>query len=89
MVEQAYKWVTLPFEEVASPEFKMSARWTLPQLISYLYTWSAKKLYQQETGVDSIANVLDDITRIWGEFEKVLTVSWPLSLRVWRKNDQA
>lgn len=86
LVEEGYKNVELPFDEINAPAFTMTTEWTLPQLMGYLYTWSATKQYQEKTGIDPIETVQDEIASIWGEPGRVLAVSWPLSLRVWRKN---
>lgn len=86
MVEEGYKSVQLPFKEIESPSFNMSANWNLSQLIGYLCTWSATKKYQKKHGVNPVEKIYDKIANIWGEPRKVLSVKWPLSIKLWQKN---
>ena len=85
MVEDGYKSVQLLFKEIETPSFTMSANWDLSQLIGYLCTWSATKEYQKEFGVNPVEKVYDRIAEIWGEPEKVLSIQWPLNIRLWQK----
>jgi SAM-dependent methyltransferase len=41
LVEEGYRTIPFPFDEVAPPQFSMGARWDLPRLLGYLGTWSA------------------------------------------------
>ena len=85
MVEDGYRNIQLPFKELKSPSFKMSASWNLSQLIGYLCTWSATKNYQKKFGVNPVEKIYDEIADIWGEPEKTLSVEWPLSVKIWQK----
>ncbi|NQY26362.1 MAG: class I SAM-dependent methyltransferase [Piscirickettsiaceae bacterium] len=84
MVEDGYKSVQLPFKEIETPLFTMSANWNLSQLIGYLYTWSATKEYQKNHEVNPVEKVVDKIANIWGKPEEKLSVQWPLNLRLWQ-----
>jgi SAM-dependent methyltransferase len=85
MVEEGYLNTRLPFTEVEPPFFEMSAQWNLEQLIGYLDTWSAVKACTIRTGHDPVAAIADDIASAWGAADELQTISWPLSVRVWRK----
>ncbi len=87
MVEDGYNDVQLPFEIIETPEFQMSTEWNLSQLMGYLCTWSAVKKYQQEQGSNPVETVHDDILKAWGEADQTLPVTWPLSVKVWRKDN--
>jgi hypothetical protein len=41
MVENGYVGLEVPFQKGESPQFQMSASWSLEQLMGYLSTWSA------------------------------------------------
>ncbi len=73
------------FKEIETPSFTLSAYWNLSQLIGYLCTWSATKKYQKKFGVNPVEDLYDKIAGIWGEPEKVLSVKWPLNIRLWQK----
>ncbi|MEE9352443.1 MAG: class I SAM-dependent methyltransferase [Thiotrichaceae bacterium] len=84
LVESGYKEVQLPFEAIETPEFQMSTEWNLSQLIGYLCTWSAVNKYQQEQGNNPVEAIYDDILKAWGNVDQILSVRWPLSVKVWR-----
>jgi len=86
MVENGYKGIKLPFTELEAPVFNMLTKWTLSQLIGYLYTWSATINYENKMGVNPVEEIYDKISEMWGHPEKVLSVKWPLNIRVWQKN---
>jgi ubiquinone/menaquinone biosynthesis C-methylase UbiE len=41
LVEQGYRTIPFPFAEIATPTFRMTARWTLDRLLGYFSSWSA------------------------------------------------
>lgn len=85
IVENEYKCVQFPFQEIEAPMFNMSDEWDLSQLIGYLCTWSATKNYKKTLGVDPVEEIYYKVSKMWGSAEKVLSVKWPLSIRLWKK----
>ena len=85
MVEEGYKNVQLPFDEVLPPIFSMSAEWNLSQFIGYFQTWSAVKKYQQEKGHNPVEALYSEIKKAWGDTDALLPITWPLSVKIWRK----
>ncbi len=85
LVEQGYRTIEFPFEEVEPPSFRMEKRWSLSDLVGYLGTWSATRRYGQVRGEDPIGLVRADLTRAWGPPERVRRIRWDLALRVGRK----
>ena len=45
LVEEEYKSITFPFEEIPTPGFFISTHWTLAHLAGYLESWSATQKY--------------------------------------------
>ena len=88
MVENAYVGIRFPFDELSPPSFKMTAEWKLSQLLGYLRTWSAFKRYQKERGVDPLEAKMDGFVKAWGDTSLERRVDWPLSLRVWKKQEE-
>jgi hypothetical protein len=86
MVENGYKNVQLSFKEIEAPVFSISTEWNLSQLIGYLCTWSATRNYQKKLGINPVEEIHDKISKMWGSPEKVLSVKWSLSIRLWQKN---
>lgn len=83
-VEEQYRTLPFPLEEIAAPAFAMAAEWTLAQLTGYLGTWSAVQRYRQERGADPLALIADELAAAWGAAETLRHVRWPLFMRVGR-----
>ena len=47
-IDEHYKTIPFPFEELAVPEFKMQYQWSAAQLLNYIQTWSAVKHYREQ-----------------------------------------
>jgi ubiquinone/menaquinone biosynthesis C-methylase UbiE len=83
MVEDGYRSVAVPFEEIPAPAFEMRMSWTFDHLLGYLGTWSPRKKYIERHGKDPIALVLERLRAAWGDAAE-RTLIWPLSLRAFR-----
>lgn len=82
-VDEGYRSIPFPFDEITSPAFSMEAKWDLPRLIGYLGTWSAVKEYKAKNGTDPVKELQDALAAAWGEVTEQ-KVSWPLVLRAGR-----
>ena len=82
-VEDGYKNISLPFNEISAPTFHLSAEWTLEHLIGYLSTWSALQTYIKKNGNNPLEEEYQNIKQAWGS-AKTRTITWPLNLRIWR-----
>lgn len=82
-VEQQYRSIPFPFEEIATPPFSMRMTWRVEDMLGYLGTWSASKRYAEARGEDPLARMSDLLARAWGEGRE-RTVEWPLYLRAGR-----
>jgi SAM-dependent methyltransferase len=85
-VETGYRTLPFPYAELEAPAFAMEERWTLPQLVGYLGTWSATQRFREARGYDPVAQLADELARSWGDPTSVRLIRWPLSLRVGRKD---
>jgi len=83
-IEQGYQGVQLPGEAIAAPAFEMSLNWQVEDMLGYLGTWSACKLYESEKGSDPVALIAAPLAEAWGKGER--RVSWPLQIKVCRAN---
>lgn len=84
-VENGYRELPFPFEELAAPRFEMRLDWTLAQYLAYLRSWSASQRHLQRTGRDAVADAAEAMARAWGDPGLARPVAWPLSLRVGRR----
>jgi SAM-dependent methyltransferase len=85
-IDEGYRTVPFPFEEILPPAFVMEKDWGFDHLIGYLETWSAVKACRKKTGKDPLDFVLGDLQSAWGEAGTSRHILWPLLLRVGRIN---
>jgi len=83
MIENGYREINFPLQEIESPVFEMTQRWNLTQLLGYLHTWSSIRKQLSTTGGDLVEAELNKISALWGDAEKPQTITWPLVLRTW------
>lgn len=81
-VENGYKTMPFPFDEIPFPPMEMSYQWTREHLLGYLSTWSALKHFEKEHGHSPIdAAFLELLEAVWPEGE-IKTVRFPIFGRV-------
>ena len=83
LVEQGYRNVGVPFDEIGAPAFAMQLSWSLDHLLGYLGTWSPRKRFLAERGQDALEIALPGLRAAWGDAGE-RPVSWPLSVRAFR-----
>jgi ubiquinone/menaquinone biosynthesis C-methylase UbiE len=84
LVEEGYRTVAFPFDEIEPPTFQMVHSWDMHHVLGYLGSWSATQRYQKRTGADPLDLIRDELATAWGDPEKTRDVTWPLHLRVGR-----
>jgi ubiquinone/menaquinone biosynthesis C-methylase UbiE len=84
LVEEGYRTIPFPFQEIAAPGFKMEARWTMEQLLGYFSTWSATNRYFKTKGINPLPALSERLSCVWGDVDAPRQISWPLALRVGR-----
>ena len=83
MVDDLYRHLVFPFDEISAPAFRMEASWTLEDLLGYIATWSATQEYRDATGEDPMPAVRRVLEPVW-PVAGVSTVRWPLAVRAGR-----
>ncbi len=83
-VENGYRDLPFPFEAIAAPAFEMVESWTMPQLLGYLGTWSARQRILAATGSDPLPAFAEELAQRWGDPGRRRLVRWPIALRVGR-----
>ena len=84
LVDERYRSLEFPFEEIDTPAFVMRERWTLAQLVGYIRTWSATIRYIERHQTDPVAELAAQLANVWGNAEHAMDVEWPLAVRVGR-----
>lgn len=83
-VNEHYRTIPFPFEELNAPEIAGETSWTLDQLIGYLSSWSAVQAFVREQGRNPLEDVLRELSAAWGP-QPTRTFRWPFYLRVGRQ----
>ncbi|HXS35130.1 MAG TPA: class I SAM-dependent methyltransferase [Flavipsychrobacter sp.] len=82
-VDDEYKTIPFPFEEIATPKFEIKANWQLTNLIGYLNSWSSVQHYIKKEGVDPVQLYLPKFKEHWNDHE-IKQITFPLFLRAGR-----
>jgi ubiquinone/menaquinone biosynthesis C-methylase UbiE len=82
-IDENYKTIRFPFDEIQTPNFVNTQHWTLEHLIGYLNTWSAVKHFIKQNNYNPIDKLQKGIEQLWDN-EQTKQVRFPLLLRVGR-----
>ena len=81
-VDDGYKNVVVPFEEIITPSFCIRTSWSLEQYIGYLSTWSALQACIQKNNSNPLKDFYPELKESWGK--ELKAVSWKISLRAFQ-----
>ena len=81
-VDDAYRGLPFPFEEIDVEPLAMRHEWSLDDYLAYLGTWSAARAHRRERGEDPVSLIRADVASAWGSAPRVVT--WPLGVRLGR-----
>ena len=82
LVETGYATLNFPFEELVAPAYTLQMTWTLPDLLGYLFTWSATQRFIATHGFNPLEELAAKIGPLWTSDR--LPITWPLTVRVGR-----
>lgn len=82
LVDEEYKTIPFPFEEIEAPPFFMEYQWSVEQLLGYMNTWSAALHYQKQTGKSMVDEFLKERLEAAIATGQVLTIRFPIHLRI-------
>ncbi|HZI26363.1 MAG TPA: class I SAM-dependent methyltransferase [Chryseolinea sp.] len=80
LVEDEYRTITFPFDEVKAPAFSIKVDWTLDQLSGYFSSWSATQKYIRQQGNDPVPPVMNELQKYWNK--PTMEVTFPIFLRL-------
>lgn len=81
LIEEHYRTIVFPFEEIPAPPFQINVQWNLDQFAGYITTWSATQKYIQATGVDPVPEFIGQVKPYW---RLTMPVTFPIFLRLMR-----
>ena len=82
LVEQEYRSISFPFEQIQTPAFSIKVQWTIDQLAGYFTSWSATQKFIKEKGFDPVPPFITSLRKQWSNGAK--TVSFPIFTRLGR-----
>lgn len=80
-IDTNYQALPFPYALLDAPVFSMERDWNLDQVMGYMATWSATRLYIKEYGTDPIPDLYNQLKAPWGDPAVRRTIRWPLHLR--------
>jgi SAM-dependent methyltransferase len=80
-IDARYRSLPFPFEEIPSPEFSSSLRWTRSEILGYVGTWSAVERCRAARALDPLPALDDELRRAWPETEAI-DVHLPFMMRI-------
>jgi ubiquinone/menaquinone biosynthesis C-methylase UbiE len=80
-LEEHYKTLPFPFEEIQPPEFVMEASWNSDHLIGFLASWSAVRELVKTQGEAAFDNQAQKMEQAWGK-KGPKKIRWPLHFRI-------
>jgi ubiquinone/menaquinone biosynthesis C-methylase UbiE len=81
IVEEEYKNIPFPFEEITSPKFFIEVDWSIDEFAGYLTTWSATQKFIKEKGFNPVPYVMNKIEPLWKD---KMNVKFPVFLKLGR-----
>lgn len=81
-IEEEYKSLPFPFDEVSTPEFTLELNWDFEHLKGYLKTWSAVQKYEEDNATNPVDAISEELKKTFGERN---LVRFPIFLRVGKK----
>jgi ubiquinone/menaquinone biosynthesis C-methylase UbiE len=83
LIENEYRNIPFPFEQIACPEFTIKVKWTLDQFAGYLNSWSATQKYIQVRGINPVDKFVNTLKSFWKEGD-LKVVTFPVFMKLGR-----
>jgi SAM-dependent methyltransferase len=80
-IESNYTTLPFPFEELPHPEFGLTLRWNLEQVLGYVASWSATARYRKARGDDPVPLLRASLQGAWHGEGAVVEIRLPIGLR--------
>jgi len=79
-VDEQYRTIPFPFEEVQTPGIEIKTRWKRVHFIGYLNSWSAVQHYIEKNKHNPVALIEEELYANWKDEEEV-DITFPLFIR--------
>lgn len=82
-LDDRYRTIPFPFDEIPSPEFAKELEWSLEDLEGFLNSWSPVQQYKNDHETNPVDPFLMELRSVWKPGES-RTVTFPVFLRLGR-----
>ncbi len=82
LLENNYRDIPFPLQQIETPRFYMEKAWRLEDLLGYLGTWSAVQSFIAQHGTDPREQIRARLVEAWGTVSALKLIKWPLHLKV-------
>jgi SAM-dependent methyltransferase len=83
-LEEGYKTIPFPLDEIIPPPFVMEINWNLIQFSGFLNSWSATQRYKAQKGQHPLEIIWSELMAAWGDENEARLIRWPLHFRIGR-----
>jgi hypothetical protein len=80
LIDEEYRNVNYPLDEIAVPRFTIELHWTLEQLMGYFSSWSAVQNYYLTNKKDPLEAFNAELDKAWGE-KNTRVIRFPVFMR--------
>lgn len=84
LIENEYRDLPFPFEELPAPVLSIERDWSLRELLGYVETWSATKRARAAGEGARVEAFIGDAQQLWGNIDKPGRITWPIRMRTGR-----
>ena len=86
LVDESYRSIRFPFEELPAPKLVMARDWNLKELVGYLRSWSATTRYVESRGTDPTEQFESELKPLWGDALAPRRIVWPFTVKARKKS---
>jgi ubiquinone/menaquinone biosynthesis C-methylase UbiE len=81
-LEEKYRTLPFPFEELPAPAFEILLERSLDEQLGFMDSWSAVKKFKEVKGYHPFTEMYADLVQEWGDSNSRRTIRLPMFLRV-------
>jgi SAM-dependent methyltransferase len=82
LVDEQYRTIALPLDELAPPPFEMIEQWSLAEFAGYIRTWSAVNKFIEVRGEEPVRTFEEALGQMWGDPLQKRRVKFPIHCRI-------
>jgi hypothetical protein len=81
LVEEEYKNMPFPFEQITTPKFEINVSWTRNEFVGYLTSWSATQKYIKTNKINPVDAIAEQLKKYW-RVDETKTVRFPVFVKL-------